>query len=235
MKQKGKRGILVGGGTVHESLLRTVLAAGYDLLMGIDGGGKPLVDLGYQPQILLGDFDSLPRTYRESLVTNGVELLTYQPEKDWTDLEIGLNYLLSRGYDELLVFGALGGRLDHTLANLSLLYKVKQAGIELVLIGDEQAVTLLSAQEKIRIFPFPNGHFSLLPYPSTARGVTIDGAKYPLDRATLELGSTRGVHNEFLAAPAEVKVEEGSVLVLVEGLQDWPEGNRIFQRVPRQK
>lgn len=235
MVEKGRRAILVGGGPLHEGLLRTTLTAGYDLLVAVDGGGQPLVDLGYQPHVLVGDFDSLPPVYRASLVAKGVKLLAYPREKDWTDLEIGLDYLRTKDYGEIWVFGALGGRLDHTLANLALLYKGRQLGKELVLIGDGQAVTLLTAEEKIRIFPFPRGHFSLLPYPVTATGVRIRNAKYPLDQATLELGSTRGVHNEFLAGPAEVSLDTGSVLVIVEGLQAWSGQSHIFQRLPNAK
>lgn len=232
-KTKEKRAILVGGGPVHKGLLQTELVSNYDLLMAVDGGAKPLLDLGYQPQVLLGDFDSLPMAYKDSLVSKGVEVLRYQPEKNWTDLELAFNYLLTREYGEALVFGALGGRLDHTIANLSLLYNVKRSGIELTLIGAEQAVTMLGDQEKIRIYPWVQGHFSLLPYPSGVYGVNITEAKYPLENATLELGSTRGVHNEFLANPVEVEIGSGSVLVIVEGLRYWTEGKRIFQRLPR--
>ncbi|NLC53053.1 MAG: thiamine diphosphokinase [Firmicutes bacterium] len=229
-----KKAILVGGGPIHKGLLRTALAAGYDLLIAIDGGGKPIVDLGYQPQLLLGDFDSLPLSYKNALKAEGVRLLSYQPEKNWTDLELAFERLTAQKCRKALVFGALGGRLDHTLANLALLYKMKQSGTELVLIGDEQAVTLLTEQEKIRIFPFPRGHFSLLPYPFAAQGVSIREAKYPLEKATLELGSTRGVHNEFMTNPVEVELDSGSLLVIVEGLRHCPGGRTIFQRLPRQ-
>ena len=232
MGGKGKRAILVGGGPLHELLLRAALAAGNDLLVAVDGGGQPLVDLGYEPQVLLGDFDSLPSAYKEALMAKGVKVLSYPPEKDWTDLEIGLDQLFAAGYKELLVFGALGGRLDHTLANLALLAKGRAQGCELVLIGAEQAVTLLTAKERLRIFPFPGGHFSLLPFVGTAYGVTIRNAKYLLNQATLALGSTRGVHNEFLRGPAEVSLASGSVLVIVEGLKGWQGQISVFQLLP---
>jgi thiamine pyrophosphokinase len=235
MRKTGKEAILVGGGPVHSGLLRTALATGCDLLLAVDGGGKTLVDLGYQPQLLLGDFDSLPLSYQDDLKAKGVQILSYQPEKDWTDLELAFNQLTAEKCRTAQVFGALGGRLDHTLANIALLYKMKLSGTELVLIGEEQAVTLLTDQEKIRIFPFAGGHFSLLPYPFAAQGVSIRGAKYPLEEATLELGSTRGVHNEFLADPVEVGLASGSLLVMVEGLQHCPEGRTLFQRLPRQE
>ncbi|HEY8393061.1 MAG TPA: thiamine diphosphokinase [Capillibacterium sp.] len=236
MGDKDKRAIIVGGGPLHEGLLRTALAAGYDLLLAVDGGGRPLADLGFQPQLLVGDFDSLPPAYQTFFMDKGVERLAYPPEKDWTDLEIGLNHLSAKGFGEFLVFGALGGRLDHTMANLSLLYSLRRRrGYQLVCFGAEQAVTLLTAEESIKIFPFPGGHFSLLPFPETARGVSIRNAKYPLVRATLELGTTRGVHNEFLTGPAEVCLEDGAALVIVEGLAAWPGGNLVFQRIPRAK
>lgn len=233
MQATGKKAILVGGGPVHYGLLRTALAAGYDLLFAVDGGGKPLADLGYQPQFLLGDFDSLPLSYQNELAAKGVQVLRYQQEKDWTDLELALNQIAAQQCHTMLVFGALGGRLDHTLVNISLMYRMVQSGTELVLIGDEQAVTLMTGQGRIRIFPFPGGHFSLLPYPFNAQGVSIWGAKYPLERATLELGSTRGIHNEFLTGPVEVELEAGSLLIIVEGLRHCPEGRTLFQRLPR--
>ncbi|NLM38241.1 MAG: thiamine diphosphokinase [Firmicutes bacterium] len=233
MQATGKKAILVGGGPIHLGLLRTALAAGYDLLLAVDGGGKPLADLGYQPQLLLGDFDSLPPSYQEALAKRGTQVLRYAQEKNWTDLELACGQLAAQQYQTVLVFGALGGRLDHTLANLSLMYRMAQGGTALVLIGDEQAATLLTGPESIRIFPFPGGHFSLLPYPSTAQGVSIRGAKYPLDKVTLELGSTRGIHNEFLSGPAEVELEAGSLLVIVEGLRHCPAGRTLFQRLPR--
>src|SRR5690606_13734941 len=141
MRKTGKEAILVGGGPVHIGLLRTALATGCDLLLAVDGGGKTLVDLGYQPQLLLGDFDSLPLSYQDDLKAKGVQILSYQPEKDWTDLELAFSQLTTEKCRTAQVFGALGGRLDHTLANIALLYKMKLSGTELVLIGEEQAVT----------------------------------------------------------------------------------------------
>jgi thiamine pyrophosphokinase len=208
------------------------LGAGYGLLIAVDGGGKPLYEFGYQPQLLMGDFDSLALEYKKSLAAGGAEIKSFPAEKDWTDLELAFNYLLTQECQEALVFGALGGRLDHTVANLSLLYQLKQQGIAGVFIGQEQAVTLLKPQERLRINPFPHGHFSLLPYPFVARGVTIRGAKYPLDQAVLELGSTRGVHNEFLSVPVQVSIDSGSALVIVERIQYWPGETELFQRLP---
>ena len=101
------------------------MATGCDLLLAVDGGGKTLVDLGYQPQLLLGDFDSLPLSYQDDLKAKGVQILSYQPEKDWTDLELAFNQLTTEKCRTAQVFGALGGRLDHTLANIALLYKMK--------------------------------------------------------------------------------------------------------------
>ncbi|HBG15354.1 MAG TPA: thiamine diphosphokinase [Firmicutes bacterium] len=229
---KSKKGILVGGGPINKGFLRKELESGYDLLMAVDGGGKPLYDLGYIPNIMLGDFDSLPPRYREFFADKGAELFTYQREKDWTDLELGMDLALSRKIEEIQVFGGLGGRLDHTLANLSLLYKAKLQKTEAIMIGSEQIVTFLAPKEHIIITPFLDGHFSLLPYSSTVKGVSIAGAKYPLRNVTIELGSTRGVHNEFIATPVEIQIDSGYLLLIVEGLKHWPGGREIFQRPP---
>lgn len=226
---KKEKGILVGGGPINYPFLRRELAKGYTLLVALDGGGQPLYDLGYLPDVVLGDFDSLEPQYQEYFTGQGVRLLTYRRDKDWTDLEIGMELAAEQAMTELLIFGGLGGRLDHTLANLSLLYKAKLNKTKMLLVGQEQLVTMLAPGERVTINPFTGGHFSLLPYSSALSGVMVTGAQYPLHAATIELGSTRGVHNEFLTTPVEVGIQTGYMLLVVEGLANWTGETEIFQ------
>lgn len=232
MDLKRKKGIIVGGGPVNYRLLSNELKAGYDLLVAADGGGKPLYDLGYIPQVLLGDFDSLPPVYKELLTNQGAEMVSYQKEKDWTDLELSIELLIDKGINDILVFGGIGGRLDHTLANLSLLYRAKVAGVDVAMIGIAEMIILLSPKEQIILSPFVGGHFSLVPLFEVVEGVKIKGAKFPLENATIEFGSTLGIHNEFLENAVEISSQTGYLYLILEGIQQWNGKQDIFQRLP---
>ncbi len=227
-----KKGIIVGGGPVNYRLLNNELKAGYDLLVAADGGGKPLYDLCYIPQILLGDFDSLAPAYKELITAQGAKMISYKKEKDWTDLELSIKLLMDRGINNIRVFGGLGGRLDHTLANLSLLYRAKISGFDVTMIGKEEMVILLSSEEQVILSPFAGGHFSLLPLFEVAEGVNIKGAKFPLENATIKFGSTIGIHNEFLETSVGIGFRSGYLYLIVEGIHEYSGEQDIFQRIP---
>ena len=226
---KKKKGILVGGGPINYPFLRRELAKEHDLLIAVDGGGRILHELGQLPDLVLGDYDSLAPSAQEYFTGQGVRLLTAEQDQDRTDLEIGLELAAEQALAELLVFGGLGGRLDHTLANLSLMYKAKLNQTNMLLVGPEQLVTMLAPGEQVVITPFAGGHFSLIPYSSPLSGVKVTGARYPLHAATIALGSTLGIHNEFLTAPVEVSLQSGYLLLVIEGLAHWRGGIEIFQ------
>ncbi len=226
---KVKKGILVGGGPVNYPFLRHELAKEHDLLIAVDGGCRALADLGRLPTVVVGDYDSLAPSGLEQLKGQGVQLLFDEHDQERTDLEIGLEFAVEQDLTELVVFGGLGGRLDHTLANLSSLYQMKLKRKKMFLVGPEQLVTMLAPGEQVVMTPFAGGHFSLLPYSTTVSGVKVAGARYPLEEATLTLGSTLGIHNEYRTAPVGVGVGNGYLLLIIEGLAHWPGGMEIFQ------
>lgn len=178
-----------------------------DLVIAADGGYASLPRLGLTPHLAVGDFDSLGWT------PNHPALIQLPCEKDDTDMGYALKLGLERGYRRFLLLGGVGGRLDHTVANLQLLGFLAQRGAMGVLYGGGQASTVLT-NGSLSFPPGLCGYCSVFCRGGTAQGVTIQGLKYPLNNATLSGDFPLGVSNEFLDAPASVSVADGSLLIV---------------------
>lgn len=181
---------------------------------GIDRGALILVQQEIQPVFSLGDFDSVNEKERAELKTK-LDVHPVKAEKADTDLGLGVAEAVSRGFDEIDIYGATGGRLDHFLGALQLLQipDYLKRGIEVSLIDDQNEITYLKQGiyriEKWEDFPY----ISFIP----AREKTIislRGFKYPLDQESLLQGSTLTISNEVEASIAEIEIEAGALICI---------------------
>lgn len=178
-----------------------------DLLIAADRGYATLSQLGLTPHIVIGDFDSLGH------VPEHPNLMKLPCEKDDTDMGFALNYGLKLGYTRFLLLGGLGGRLDHTMANLQLLNTLSNRGAIGILAGEGQAAAVITNSS----FSFSSacsGYCSVYCVSGHAEGVTLEGLKYPLHNAALTSDYPLGTSNEFLGVPARVSVRDGSLLLI---------------------
>lgn len=208
-----REAVLVGAGEVDpEELGRALRCA--PLVIAADGGGALLERLGVTPDWLVGDFDSLDRAALARLTAGGVRVHRYPREKDWTDMEIALELAAELGAESATLFGATGDRLDHTLTNLSLLWRGRELGLRAVVRAPRQWIHLLLPGRTI-LAGAPGQAVSLVPLTTEAAGITTENLRYPLVGETLYLGRSRGVHNEFLAGEAAVHLAAGALLAFV--------------------
>ena len=183
-----------------------VPAAG-DFLIAADGGYATLGSHGLIPDLLVGDFDSL------GYVPDHPHIVRHPVEKDDTDVALALREGWARGFREFRIYGGLGGRLDHTVANLQLLAGLARQGGAGYLLGENTVITALTAGR----LEFPaeyRGILSVFAVGGPADGVTLTGVKYPLDGSKLTPEIPLGVSNEFLGGPAAVAVGKGTLLVM---------------------
>ena len=192
----------------------TVLPNRDDVLVIAADGGYPLaVRVFGTPDLAVGDFDSL------GAVPTDVPTLRHPAEKNDTDMALAAEAAIERGATELYIYAALGGRLDHTLANIQLLAALAERGIRATLFGaDGVAVTALASGERAE-FSKRTGIFSVFAHGGVANGVTLSGVKYPLASATLTPRCPLGISNEFVGSCATVTLSEG-ILVLFYSVQD---------------
>lgn len=186
-----------------------------DYVIAADGGLQHTQALGIEPQEILGDFDSLGYIPQDARV--------FPVEKDDTDAMLAARRGLALGFRELLYYGSLDGkRLDHTVANYQTLQYLADHGARGYLVGQDFLVTVV---KEGRIF-FPEGTDGLISVfclGEDARGVSLRGLYYPLEGGTLTAGFPLGVSNHFTGAPAEISVEEGSLLVMWERKNGFPQ------------
>lgn len=184
-----------------------------DYLVAADGGARHCLALGRVPHVVVGDLDSLDADIVAALVAQGVAIERHPVSKDKTDLELALERALRDGAHDIVMVGALGSRLDQSLANILLLARRPWPARLRVLVGHEIA-EVVRGGETLTLDAPPGSTVSLLPLSRRVSGVTYRGLLYPLEEATLYLGSTRAISNEVRESPATVRVGRGVALVV---------------------
>ena len=178
-----------------------------DLILCADGGYDTLALLGTKPDVVIGDLDSVRTTIPPQIKT-----VKYPSDKDKTDLEICIDYAAESGCDSLLILGALGGRVDHSLASLYAMRYALEKGMESMILSAHTRVYLVSDYLKLSRESFD--YISLIPCTDKVSGVTTSGLKYNLENATLHQSSSLGVSNEFYNNTALIKIEKGLLFVI---------------------
>jgi thiamine pyrophosphokinase len=181
------------------------------LVIGVDGGTHYLSSYNLTPGVVIGDMDSIPATEISRLEIEGIQILRHRPEKDETDFELALDFAIQSGCDEILVFGALGGRTDQAIANILLpLCHLDKARI-LLFHGIEEISYIKS---EVVIHGDVGDTLSLIPIGGDALGVRTIGMRYPLESETLIFGKSRGISNELTAQEATIKITTGLLLCI---------------------
>jgi thiamine pyrophosphokinase len=191
----------------HAELIRAA-----DLLIAADGGAIPLVQLGVLPAIVIGDLDSLDLSTQQFLIERDVLLHRFPRAKDETDLELALLYAAEQGAQQIDVLGALGGRWDHTLANVALLAMPALARCRVRLLESNQS--LLLVRDSLELHGAQGDTISLIPLTATVQGITTRGLLYALADATLSFEHARGISNVLLEPPGCVTIGSGLLLVV---------------------
>jgi thiamine pyrophosphokinase len=206
--------VIVSGGRLgdREFFCGRLKQTGDFLLICCDGGARHLAAAGITPNVLVGDMDSIESSRLADYVRKGVKIIQHPADKDFTDTALALDYALNLKPERIQIWGALGGRIDHALANLFLLIRAKEAGVSACLL-DEYSESFVPAEDAV----FENAEgclVSLLALSSRVEGVTLEGFAYPMEEGTLELSESRGVSNIIVSKRARIHVRSGHLLVV---------------------
>ena len=202
-----RRCVIVGGAGIRSYQTLWEYLNPDDFNIFCDSGLYHQENLGIEPHLIVGDFDSHEDPHLD------VETIVLPREKDDTDTVFAVKEALKRGFDDFLLLGVAGGRLDHTLGNVSALLMLHRQGKRALLVDDYSEMEIVS-RDPVYIddsFPF----FSLLNISGTAEGITVEGAKYPLRDAEIPCTWQYGISNEVLPGrQARVSVEKGELLLV---------------------
>lgn len=189
-----------------------------DFVIAVDGGFLYSKIAEIAPDLIIGDFDSVGETEREELslmkVTAPERIVELNPCKDDTDTLAALRIGLEKGYRNFHIYGALGGRLEHTLANIQCLHFLKNHGAKGYILDAYSMMTLIQ-NETVAFQKNMEGYLSLFSLNEKAKGVTIRNMKYLLEHAELTNDFPMGISNEFIGEAGEVTVEDGTLLAIV--------------------
>jgi len=186
-----------------------------DLVIAADGGANSLDRLGMRPNLLVGDLDSIDLLLLDRLEAGGTRVERHPIDKEASDTELAVVAAFDAGASAVVVLGAMGGaRIDHEIANLLLLADASLAGRDVRAARGGTHVRALHVGERIYLSGSVGDLVTLLSVGGTADGVTTEGLRWPLVEATLEMGRSRGLSNEIIAAPASVRIGNGTLLVV---------------------
>lgn len=205
---------LVGAVEFNAADFQARQAAGeFDFVIAVDAGFAHLEAIGVAPDMAVGDFDSL------GYVPKARRVSRHPVKKDKSDMELAMEKAVAWDHDELIIYGALGARLDHTLANLQLFARFSERDVYVTAIGDTYAVRLLTGPDVFEL-PVTQGTVSVFSANDTARGVIERGMAYSLDDEPLSNRTSRGLSNELTGEEATVAVEQGTLYVFYPLLAD---------------
>lgn len=199
---------IIGAGEFEEEL---PALSPEDMLIACDGGYARCRGKNVPIDMVVGDFDSLKYLPEHPLIVR------LKPEKDETDMEWAVKEGWERGYREFVIFGGIGGRLSHTVANIQLLTKLKLMGGNGILAGKNSWIRLIH-NEEIYFGEKEEGYLSVFCLGEKAEGVWEEGLKYELKDAVLVKENPVGISNEFLGRRSRIAVKEGILLLIKEEL-----------------
>lgn len=210
------RVVIISGGHIDDAFAVVWLEKNkYDLMIAADSGMNFLHRNGIVPNIIAGDFDSAKEesvAYFQGL--NDVQVMKLNPIKDDTDTEFVIREAIRRGAKEITVLGATGTRLDHVLANVYLLGIGLEEGISIQLVDKHNRIRMINSSLEIGRDEQFGDYVSVLPVKGDAKGVNLEGMKYPLYDANIKCFSSLGVSNEIIDEVAKISVKQGVLLVI---------------------
>jgi thiamine pyrophosphokinase len=203
--------LIISGGTPPGLQMLNGYIETADMIIGVDGAADLLYKHNIIPDVLIGDFDTADPACVYGLKEKGSLVCRLQVEKNETDTEAAIEYAANAGAEDVVILGALGGRVDHTLSNIMMLVRADMAGIK-CRIADEQCEMLVS-NSTLNLSGFPGQTMSILPLTGEVC-VNAQGLKYPLENLLLRWGSSRGISNIMLSEAASISISGGYALII---------------------
>lgn len=209
-----KRAVLFCNGEIKDLACHKAMLMPDDFIVAVDGGGRFCRTLNLIPDVAIGDFDSLPAEIKEFFICNQTEMIPYPAEKDYIDTVLAIETVIERGYDEILILGALGGkRTDMTIGNLMCLSLFDK---NIVVRNETTEVRYILGGQKMTLAGRVGDYCSLIPLSHNLSTGKSIGLKYQLDKLSFRRGETRSISNEFSARNAEIEIISGEALIIIE-------------------
>lgn len=207
--------LIVSGGNVEEECFNKIYQSNkFEYIIASDKGLETLDKYNVLPNYIIGDFDSIDKNILNKYINNK-EIATRElnPEKDYTDTHMAIKLAIELNSTDITILGAIGTRIDHTIANVHILKETLEKGIDSRIVDNRNEIQLIDKKTVLEIDKCYK-YISLIPLTTKARGITLKGFKYPLSNASLEVGHSIGISNEQCEKKAEIDIKKGILIVI---------------------
>lgn len=211
-RDKHKKALLIGSGEDIPETPPFLSSLADTLIISADGGADTALKWGITPAIIVGDLDSIGEEAKNYWKEKNIPFLEFPVAKDKTDIELAVDYALQKGVQEVILTGAWGSRVDHSLGNIGILYSLAQKGVKNTLLTKDNRVSACSNKFAAQVLV--GSTISLLPLTDQVTNLTGSGFRFPLERVTLVKGSTLGVSNEAIAKEISLEFDSGILLIV---------------------
>lgn len=184
----------------------------YDMIICADNGMKHARKLNILPHSIVGDLDSCNEDDLSYFEAKGVEIIKVPAEKDETDTELAIERARARGATSVAVYGGVGSRMDHSIANIQLIYRYLRQGIDVTLYSAKNTIRVI--ESSVELTGRPNDLVSLMPFTERVTGVYTKGLAYEIKDGTFQLGDAYGVSNYLIDNSAQITIGSGVLLVI---------------------
>ena len=205
--------IIISGGNPPSKELMMQETTENTYIIAADSGANCLYEYNILPHLLLGDFDSIDKKAFNYFKESNCIIDVYPTEKDFTDTEIAVQKALSMKPKEIVLLGCTGSRVDHLLGNIGMLQICLEKGVPSCLKDENNSIRLFDTP--ITLKGSIGELFSVQSYGDEVVGLTIEGAKYPLNNYNLKIGQSISISNEFATSQVELKFKSGTLMVIL--------------------
>lgn len=206
--------LIVSGGELNKDFLQAFISNNeMDYIIAVDKGLEILDSINIFPNCILGDFDSIKNGILEKYNRQDIKIIKLNPEKDFSDTHMALKEAIEMKSTEIYILGALGKRMDHTIANIHILREALENNIECKIIDTNNIIKLITKGTEI-VHKSKYKYISLFPLTTSVKGITLHGFKYPLTNDTLAIGHSIGVSNELLDNIGTISISDGILIMI---------------------
>lgn len=207
------KALIVSNGDIKDINNLKEIGKACEFILSADGGANYCLQASLIPNIVIGDLDSISKETLKRLNENKVPIEKFPVKKDATDTELAIDYLIEKGFKDIIITGAIGSRMDHTLANILLLKKLYDKNIKGRIVNKNNTIYLI---DKELILNKKEGFYvSVIPITEKGAIISLKGFEYELNRIKINFGTTQGISNYIVADKGYINIYEGKCLVFV--------------------
>lgn len=205
------KALIIASGTIEDYNILKREVEESDFILCVDGGVDHILNIGFYPDIVFGDLDSISAEGLAYIKQRNIPIRKFDSVKDSTDTELGLDYVISKDCKEITLMGVTGSRQDHTLANIFLLSYLLDRNIKGKIIDSNNIIYL--TDDYLELEKLKDYYISVVPIVEEGINVSLKGFFYNLENKFIPFGSTLGVSNEIIEEYGKVKIHRGRAIV----------------------